>query len=158
MSRKKRKSPDGVTFVGELSHSVQLSQSRGPVLVLVIDQQIHLRLRQELGHPPSASASSFLGRRRQRLAVLVLVLHDGREDGRGASKASLHGVVHPVEPGPGAGVRLHASGGKLQLLVETENSTDRPQRDLILLPTPTPTPGPAPTTHRDHTDSLPVLT
>lgn len=129
-----------LTFVGELCHAVQLSQRRGSVLIFVIDQQVHLRLRQELRHPPSAPAGSLLGRRRHRFAVLIFVLHDGREDGCCPGEAPLHGVVHPVEPGPGAGVRLHASSRKLQLLVETEDSTDRPQRDLILLSTLPPTP------------------
>lgn len=133
------------TFVCELGHAVQISQSRGPVLLFVINQQVHLRLRQELGHSPSAPACSFLGRWRQGLTILVFVLHDGREDGRRPGESSLHGVVHSVKPGPGARVRLHAASRKLQLLVETENATDRPQRDLILLSTPPP--APAPVTH-----------
>ena len=131
-----------LTFVGELGHPVQISQRRWPVLLFIINQQVHLRLRQELGHSPSAPTGSFFGRRRQLLAVLVFVLHDGREDGCRSSEASLHGVVHSVEPGPGARVCLHASSGKLQLLVETESSADRPQRDLILLSTLPPAPTP----------------
>lgn len=113
--------PAFLTFVGELGHAVQISQSRGSVLLFVIDQQIHLRLRQELSHSPSTPAGSFLGRRRQRLAVFVFVLHDRREDGCRPGETSLHGVVHSVKPGPGAWVCLHTSSRKLQLLVETEN-------------------------------------
>lgn len=131
-----------LTFVGELGHPVQISQRWWPVLVFIINQQVHLRLRQELGHSPSAPTGSFFGRRRQLLAVLVFVLHDGREDGCRSGETSLHGVVHSVEPGPGARVRLHASSRKLQLLVETESSADRPQRDLILLSTLPPAPTP----------------
>lgn len=110
-----------LTFVGELGHAVQISQGRRSVLLFVVDQQIHLRLCQELGHPPSAPAGSFLGRRRQWLTVLVFIFHNRREDWRSPSETSLHGVVHSVKPGPRARVRLHASSRELQLLVDTTN-------------------------------------
>lgn len=147
--------PEFLTFVRELGHAVQFSQSRGSILLFIINQQVHLRLRQELSHSPSASAGSFLGGRWQRLAVLVFVLYDRREDGRRPGETSLHGVIHSVEPGPGARVCLHASSRKLQFLVETENSTDRPQRDLIVLLTPPPAPAPVMYNSQGHHCSTP---
>lgn len=118
-----------LTFVVELRQAVQIPQRRRSVPLLVLHQQVDVGFHQELSQDPAAPAGPFSRHRRQRLALIISVLFEGCEDGRWASQASLQSIAHPVEPGPGAGVGLHARGREPQLLGDRRASwLSRPDR------------------------------